>query len=132
MKSRPSKRPLPGISSKARKKIEGALDELGDIGWIFSEAETASDNLAGALRDAFFFREKSRFAGKTPNLYEVIGELDEEFDLPSDAVDSAAELESLIEDSYRDDDDDDILDDIRDWASTLIGAIREFLKLIPS
>src|SRR3982750_1002812 len=83
--------------------VDEALSDLEDFsGYVLSEAEVASDPLASALMTAFFPRGANPFAGKAPELYEVIEELHDSFELSEKAVDDANKIKELIEDAYGD------------------------------
>jgi len=125
-------RAKPFLDEETRGRLDAAMSALEEIGWVFSSAEIAADNLAKALRSVFFKGRHAPFAGKTPSLYDVIDQLADVYGLSQDAVDASDSIKSKLEDSYRDDDDDDILCEVREWAEVLVCKLSDFFDSCPN
>ena len=119
------------LAQDTKDYIEDAITNLEDLGWVFSEAEVAADNLAAELREAFFEPSEPSFAGKTPSLYDVVSLISRRYGLGEVAVDAANDLREKLEDSYTEEEDDDVMDEIREVAEVLIIELRKFIESCP-
>ena len=118
----------PDINKVNRKRLAEALAELREIpSATFAEAEVCMDELANALRDAFWGTKTKAFGNRTPALHDVVDKLETAFGLDEAAVDAAYELKNHIEDTYQEDEDEDVFYDVGEAAKELADLLEKFI-----
>lgn len=116
---------LPTLSRIAKERIKDALSNLESAdGSTLSEIQVYSDELADALRKAYFDERKDPFPGFTASLTDVLDELDSHYDIGESALICAYTLQESVEDSYREDLDEDLESDVAHTVQELTSAVR--------
>jgi hypothetical protein len=116
------------LTREAEGRIREALKELVESDFSTpSDAEVALDTLASLLKRFFYEGRKGRFWDRTPSLYEVVEEMQEDYGLSEDAVEAAYEMKAVAEDAYRDEFDDDVFEEAQEWAEAFQSHLVKFL-----
>ena len=124
-----SKTEKPSLDEDELTEISDALDELRDADYSTpADADSALDALASVLLKCFFKKDQAAFWGKTPDLHDVIKELDRRFSLGGALTSASAELRDYAQDAYEDEFNEFVISEINLTIEEFYDAFTEFIS----